>query len=150
MIPRSISIRRMTKRDKEIVLKIISESEYLEILPKRIDHYLKEIDYLPVIVELGGNTIGFAIMKKDSFKDKILSISAFALKEGCRHKGFGVKSLTKIIKMAKKKHGINMVRVKIETKNKPAIAFFKKAGFKEKKSKSGKCISIKEFFKMIG
>ncbi len=129
----NISIRKMARRDKAIVLKIVSESKYLEIPPRRVNHYLKETEYLPFAIELEGVAIGFSIIKKNCPQPKILTINALALKKEYRHKGIGMKSLNMIIGMARKEFGIRVVRVKIEPGNKQAIAYIKKAGFKEEK-----------------
>jgi len=144
MVAGKIAIRKMIRGDKAIVLKIVSESEYLEIPPRRVDHYLKETEYLPFAIELDGEPIGFSIMKRNCPRPKTLTINTLALKKEYRHKGIGLKSLNMIISLAKNEFGTIRVKVKIELGNKPAIAIVKKAGFEEKKIENGT-----EFVKMI-
>lgn len=144
----TISIGEMQKEDKPKMMKIISESPFCEITEKRVDVYLKKKKYLPFMLKMNSEKIGFSVIKKKPLEQGLLEIPFLGLGKKYRGKGIGTKAVLKVISMAKKEFGIKKVRVKIETKNKPALIHIKKAGFTEKKGESNNP-EMKVFYKRV-
>jgi ribosomal protein S18 acetylase RimI-like enzyme len=148
---KKIKIRKISRKDlknvrkfQEYINSLVKESAQIQKNKKAtlkeekewIKSRLKKAgnrQEVTLVAEYEGEIIGSASIKLDWGRQSHVGHFGISIRKGYRRMGLGTYLTKEIIKLAKKelKPSPKMIRLSVFSTNKPAIAFYKKLGFKK-------------------
>ena len=115
----------MLLRNKKLTLR--EELDFLKKSAKSV----KEGKEVFVIAKDGGKVVANTSIKLQQWKKSHIGKFGIAIRKGYRGVGLGTYAMNEVLKLAKKElPGIKIVQLDVYTINKPAVALYKKMGFK--------------------
>ena len=130
-----VNIRNAYKGDKnkliEFVKSMVGDSNPAEVAEKVVNDFFEKKNMNTFMVEVEEKRIGFFVLKEDPFEgaDSVAEIVWLKIDEPYQRKGYGNRAVKYLEKFASKKD-IRKVYVKTSSKNKQAVCFWIKAGYK--------------------
>ncbi len=130
-----VNIRNAYKGDKnkliEFVISMVGDSNPAEVAENVINDFFENTKMNTFIMEMEGKIIGFFVLKEDPFEgaDYVAEIVWLKIDEPYQRKGYGNKAVKYLEKFASEKD-IRKVYVKTSSKNRQAVCFWIKAGYK--------------------
>jgi ribosomal protein S18 acetylase RimI-like enzyme len=107
----------------------LSRTEEIEFLPRRLAE-IERGDTVQFIAEVDGEVVGNAEVRRHVGRQSHVGIMGMSVKSSFRRIGIGARLLEEMISEAKKQ-GLRVITLQVNETNLPAIALYRKLGFKE-------------------
>ena len=130
-----VNIRIAEKEDKDklidFVISMVGDSNPAEVAQNVVQDFFENEKVNIFIVETAGKRIGFTVLKEAPFEGatNVAEIVWLKIAEPYQRKGYGNKAVKYLEKFASEKD-IRKVYVKTSSKNRQAVCFWIKAGYK--------------------
>lgn len=107
----------------------VSRTEEMEFLTKRLSN-IEKGEIIQFVAEVDGEIAGNAEITKLSGREAHVGRLGIGVKHGYRRIGIATRMIESLLQRAKK-HGLKIILLAVYSNNLPAIALYKKLGFRE-------------------